>query len=127
MNIEELVILFRPIGAAEYALVLRSGFREFPARLMQEPLVSVVTTEDAALRLAGAWNVRDAASGFVGYVARFAVRGAWLERYPRRALGDDIAEAEYVIPAEHIAELNRQIVGPIQVVAEVRPEVGDDA
>ncbi len=114
-------MLYRPIGASEFALLVRNGFREFPPRLAHQPIFYPVTNEAYAAQIAREWNVRDAASGYVGYVTRFQVRTAFLARYPLRKVGGTI-HTEYWIPAEHLAELNRNIVGPIEVVAEFRAE-----
>ena len=116
----ELTVLYRPIGAAEYALLVRNAFREFPPRLAHQPIFYPVTNEAYAAQIAREWNVRDAASGYVGYVTRFQVRTEFLARYPLRKVGGTI-HTEYWIPAEHLAELNRNIAGPIEVIAEYRP------
>jgi hypothetical protein len=117
--VDELTTLYRPIGAAEYALILRSGFRAFPARLPHQPIFYPVTNEAYAAQIARDWNAKDAASGYVGYVARFRVPTDFLARYPLRKVGSTI-HTEYWIPAEHLPELNRAIVGPIDIVAEFR-------
>lgn len=119
---DELTVLYRPIGAAEYALLVRNGFREFPPRLGAQPIFYPVTDEAYAAQVAREWNVRDAASGYVGYVTRFHVRSAFLARYPLRKVGGSI-HTEYWIPAEHLPEFNRNIVGQIEVIAEYRPGV----
>ncbi len=117
---DEFTVLYRPIGAAEFALLVRSGFRSFPPRLAHQPIFYPVTNEAYATQIAREWNVRDAASGYVGYVTRFRVRTAFLARYPLRKVGGTI-HTEYWIPSEHLAEFNRSIVGPIEVIAEFRP------
>ena len=118
---ENVTLLFRPIGAAEFALLVRNGFAQWPARLPHQPVFYPVTTEAYAQRIARDWNVRDAASGFVGYVTRFAVRSDFLTRYPPRNAGSRDHQ-EYWIPAEHLAELNQNLVGPIEVIGAFRPE-----
>jgi hypothetical protein len=121
--VDELTVLYRPIGSAEYALLVRSGFREFPPQLPDQPVFYPVTDEASAAQVAREWNARDAASGYVGSVTRFALRTEFLARYPLRKVGGSL-HREYSIPAEHLPELNRNIVGPIEVVAEFRPERG---
>ena len=118
-------VLYRPIGAAEYALLVRHGFGRWPAGMPHQPVFYAVTTEAEARRIARDWNARDAASAFVGYVARFSARSAFLDRYPMRTSGARAGggdSGEYAIPAEHLDELNANIVGLIDVIAEVRPE-----
>lgn len=114
-------VLYRPIGAAEYALLVRHGFGRWPAGLPHQPVFYAVTTEAEARRIARDWNARDVASAFVGYVARFSIRSAFLERYPMRAAGARDG-GEYAIPAEHLDEINANVVGLIDVIAELRPE-----
>jgi hypothetical protein len=52
-----------------------------------------------------------------GYVTRFEVRRAFLDRYEVRQAGGR-AILEYWIPAEDLPELNANIVGLIAVTAE---------
>lgn len=119
-------VLYRPIGATEYALLVRNGFSAFPPHLPHQPIVYPVADEAYAAQLAREWNATDAASGYVGYVTRFAVRSDFLARYPKRRTGAE-AHDEYWIPAEHLPELNRNLVGPIEVIAEFRPTEPRDA
>ena len=121
MLIEETTVLYRPVGAAEFALLVRNGFSGFPARLPQQPIFYPVTTEAYAAQIAREWNTRDAASGYVGYVTRFVVRSEFLSKYPLRTVGSS-AHQEYWIPAEHLDALNRNLVGQIEVISEFRPE-----
>ena len=114
------VVLYRPIGAAELALLVRNGFREFPARLPGEQMHFPVTDHEYAAELARQWNTTDAASGYVGYVTRFEVRKEFLDGFPLRQAGSP-EQREYWIPADKMSELNRNIVGPIEVIAEFRP------
>jgi hypothetical protein len=50
-------------------------------------------------------------------VTRFRVRKDFLSRYPVRTVGNRTHQ-EYWIPAEDLAEFNRNIVGTIEVAAE---------
>jgi hypothetical protein len=91
--------------------------REFPLRLAWQPLFYPVLNEEYAVEIARDWNTKDAASGFAGFVTRFAVRADFLAQYEVRTVGAS-RHQEYWIPAERLAELNRNIVGVIEVVAE---------
>ena len=71
------------------------------------------------LRLLRDWNTKDAASGFVGYVTRFAVNVDFLTKYEVHTVGSSTHQ-EYWIPAEDLPEFNRNIVGQIEVIAEYR-------
>jgi hypothetical protein len=117
---DQVTTLYRPIGAAEYALLVRQGFAAWPPRLADQPIVHLATSEAHATIVAREWNVHDAACGFVGYVTRCAVRSAFLAPYPLRTVR--VRHHEYWIPAEHLARLNANLVGGIEVLAELRPD-----
>ena len=112
---QETVSLFRPVGQAEYELVRDSGFRAFPPRLPDQPYFYPVINIEYASQIARDWNTRDAASGFVGYVLKFAVRAEYLEAFPVRQVGD-ATHREYWIPAAELPKLNENIAGLIEVV-----------
>jgi hypothetical protein len=108
--------LYRPVGPKELELIAASGFREFPPRLAEQPIFYPVLNEEYARKIAESWNVKASGSGFV---ARFAVRSAFLARYPVQTVGSAIHQ-ELWIPAEDLAEMNRNIVGQIEVIAEFK-------
>ena len=113
---EEATTLYRPIGPKELALIAASGFREFPPRLPLQPIFYPVMNEDYARQIARDWNVKDSGAG---YVTRFAVRKAFLAKYPVQKVGSAIHQ-ELWIPAEDLADMNRNIVGQIEVIAEFK-------
>src|SRR5213592_1033932 len=104
---QETTILFRPVGPKELALIAASGFRSFPPRLPEQPIFYPVLNEAYARQIALDWNV--AASG-AGYVTRFAVRSEFLAQYRVRTVGASVHQ-ELWIPAEDVAEMNRNIEG----------------
>jgi hypothetical protein len=110
--------LFRPVGRQELDLVRHSGFRAFPPRLEGQPIFYPVLTFEYAEKIARDWNVGD--SGY-GAVLAFHVRDDFLVRYEIRTVGGR-AHQEYWIPAAQLAELNQNIVGTIEVVAEYGSE-----
>ncbi len=114
----ETTTLYRPVGSKELALIAASGFREFPPRLPEQPIFYPVLNEEYARQIARDWNV--AASG-AGYVTRFTVRKEFLARYGEQQVGASV-HRELWIPAEELAELNRNIVGLIEVIAEYKAE-----
>lgn len=118
---DELVILFRPTGAKELALVGASGFRRWPARLLGQPIFYPVTTREYAIRIARDWNVTE--SGY-GCVTRFQVRKSFMDHYPVQTVGGS-SHQEWWIPAEELELMNDQIVGLIEVIDEfgARPVV----
>lgn len=111
--------LFRPVGPHELALIEASGYREFPPRLPDQPIFYPVMNEEYARQIARDWNVN--ASG-AGYVTRFHVESAFLTRYPEQVVGAAV-HRELWIPAEDLPELNRNIIGLIEVVAEFHSEL----
>ena len=119
---EETTILFRPVGLEELDLIRASGFTAFPPRLPEQPIFYPVLNEDYAKQIARGWNAKRNNSR-VGYVTRFAVRNEFLQRYQIQTVGGAVHQ-EYWIPAEELAEFNRNIVGRIEVLAEYRNEEG---
>ncbi len=112
----ELTILYRPVGPIELKLIAASGYRNFPPRLAEQPIFYPVLNEEYARQIARDWNVP--ASG-AGYVLRFALEKAFANRYPVQKVGSSIHQ-ELWIPAEGLREMNRHIVGPIEVIAEYK-------
>ena len=106
--------LYRPVGEQELALIQASGYTAFPPRLEWQPIFYPVLNREYAAQIARDWNARD---GKRGYVTRFAVRTAFLSRYDVHRVGGAIHE-EYWIPANDLAELNRNIVDAIEVIEE---------
>ena len=119
MNETDTVTLFRPVGLDELGLIRASGFREFPPRLPEQPIFYPVLNEEYATQIARDWNTRDAASGYVGYVTRFRVRAAYLERYAVQTARSS-RHQEYWIPAEDLPVFNASVVGEIEIIAEFR-------
>jgi len=107
-------ILYRPVGPKELALIAASGYRQFPPRLPEQPIFYPVLNEEYARQIARDWNVP--ASG-AGYVVRFSLRKTFADRYAVQGVGAAIHK-ELWIPAEDLAELNQNIVGKIEVIAE---------
>jgi hypothetical protein len=117
----ETLTLFRPVGARELALIAASGYRAFPPRLPAQPIFYPVLTEAYAIEIARDWNTKDEASGFAGFVTRFAVDAAFAARFPVHTAGAS-RHQELWVPAGDLAAFNDHIVGLIEVVAEFRPE-----
>ena len=112
----ETVTLWRPTGPEELELVEQSDWRTWPPRLPGQPVFYPVLNQDYATRIARDWNVK--ASG-VGYVTRFEVEKAFLDRYEVHQAGGQTILG-YWIPAGDLEEFNAHIVGQIEVVAEYR-------
>lgn len=109
------MILFRPVGAAEYALIANSGFAAFPPRLPEQPIFYPVLNETYACEIAQRWNTRDHMSGHVGYVTRFVVDNDYVAAFPVQTVGRQYHQ-ELWIPAEELATFNRHIIGRIEIL-----------
>jgi hypothetical protein len=118
----ETITLWRPTGPDELALVEASGWRAWPPRLPEQPIFYPVLNQEYAAKIARDWNVPHSGSG---YVTRFGVRKSFLDRYQVHQVGGQTI-LEYWIPAEDLEELNANIVGTIDVVAEYR-QAGDES
>ena len=116
--ISETIVLYRPVGPKELELIAASRYREFPPRLPGQLIFYPVLNEEYARQIARDWNVP--ASG-AGYVTRFAVRKEFVARYPMHTVGGAVHQ-ELWIPAEDLAEMNRNIVGLIEVIAEFKSD-----
>lgn len=117
---EELIILFRPVGVQELRLIEEAHFKRFPPRLHFQPFFYPVLNVEYAEAIARDWNTKDAASGFAGYVTRFAVKRDFIARYDVRIVGAASVHQEYWIPAEELEEFNDNIVGKIDVIREFK-------
>lgn len=112
------IVLYRPVGPKELALIEASDWAAFPPRLPEQPIFYPVVDLDYAVQIARDWNVK--ASG-AGFVTRFAVDASYLAEFPIEQAGGR-EHREYWIPAERLDEFNAHIVGKIEVVAEFHRE-----
>ncbi|KAF3890559.1 MULTISPECIES: hypothetical protein [Nostocales] len=111
---EETVTLYRPTGPKELELVKQSGYTQWPPRLPEQPIFYPVTNEEYAKEIATKWNVKD--SG-VGYVTRFKVKKEFMDKYEIHQVGASYHK-EWWVPAEELEQLNKNIVGQIEVIGE---------
>lgn len=111
------ITLYRPTGPQELQLVAESGYRAWPPRLSGQPIFYPVLNEEYATQIARDWNAKEPSTGYRGFVTRFAVRQEFLARYEVHRVGRQVHD-EYWIPAEDLEELNHNIVGLIEVIAE---------
>jgi hypothetical protein len=117
MNELSTATLYRPVGPKELELIRQSGNRAFPPRLPEQPIFYPVLSEDYARKIARDWNVKESGAG---YVTRFKVLRAFLDRYSVREAGGR-AHQEYWIPADELDAFNAAIVGEIEVIAAFEP------
>jgi hypothetical protein len=114
-GMDELTVLYRPVGKEELELIRASGFKRFPPRLPHQPIFYPVLNEGYAR--AEKWNTRDEQSGYRGYVTKFYVRTHYLAQFPVKQVGDGL-HSEYWIPAEELENFNNHLVGQIDVTDE---------
>lgn len=112
----DLVVLYRPVGPREYALLQANGFTRWPPRLLEQPIFYPVANARYAREIAIRWNIKD--SG-VGYVTRFHVSRTAMDRYPLQKVGA-AHHTEWWVPAEELDALNDAIFGRIEVIGEYR-------
>ena len=110
------MILYRPVGPKELALIEKSRFRAFPPRLPQQPIFYPVLNFAYAEEIARDWNSTKADTGYRGFVTAFHVDDAYVARFERQIVGGAQHE-ELWVPAEDLEEFNSQIIGQIEVVA----------
>lgn len=106
------ITLFRPTGPQKLALVEAAGYLRWPPRLPDQPIFYPVTKEAYAIEIARDWNV--AASG-AGFVTRFEVRKAFMDRHAVHQVGA-AHHTEWWVPAEELDDLNDNIVDTIEVI-----------
>ena len=109
-------VLYRPVGQRELDLIRESRNLAFPPRLPEQPIFYPVLNKAYAIQIARDWNAKYNEDK-VGYVTRFSIRDEFLRRYEVQTVGGAMHQ-EYWIPAEDLAEFNRNIVGEIEVIAE---------
>lgn len=106
--------LYRPVGLIELQRIYESGMHAFPPRFPEQPIFYPVLNFTYAAQIARDWNTKS--HSFAGYVTEFTVNDSYLAQFERRIVGGHIHE-ELWVPAEQLAEFNRQILGPITVQA----------
>ena len=103
------MILFRPVGKAEYDLIAESGFTAYPPRLPEQPIFYPVLNEKYAREIAEKWNRRYPDSQYTGYVTTFKIDDAYISQFPVRMVGASYHQ-ELWIPAEELDNFNRHIM-----------------
>ena len=110
--------MFRPVGQQELELIQKTGNKEFPPRLPEQPIFYPVLSEAYATQIARDWNAKYN-DPKCGYVTRFRVRRSFLDKYEPQTVGG-VTHQEYWIPAEDLSEFNRNIEDCIEVTAEFK-------
>ena len=110
------MILYRPVGAKELALIERSGFTAFPPRLPEQPIFYPVLNEQYAVEIASRWNAKYN-DDKKGYVTQFIVDDEYVRKFPVQTAGASYHQ-ELWVPAEELDEFNSHIVGVIEIICE---------
>ncbi len=88
--------------------------REFPPRLIQQPIFYPVLNLKYARRIAREWNTPDTNSGFAGFVTKFEVSTTYLSKFEIHTAGSK-SHREYWIPAREMKSFNKAISGLIRI------------
>ena len=107
------MILYRPVGLEDLALIYDSGMKAFPARLPQQPIFYPVLQLDYARQTASDWNAKS--GGSAGYVTEFKVEDRYISGFEKHKVGGS-QHQEFWIPAEQMEEFNKHIIGHIKVL-----------
>jgi hypothetical protein len=107
------MILYRPVGTEEFALIEQNGFKRFPPRLPEQPIFYPVTNEKYASEIAKKWNLKYN-SEHKSYVLKFGINDAYIANYEVQTVGASYHQ-EYWIPAEEVDAFNKNIIGTIEV------------
>src|SRR5215216_4657987 len=110
---ENNMMLYRPVGLQELALIYDSGMKAFPARLPQQPIFYPVLQLEYARQTASNWNAKN--GDFAGYVTEFKVEEEYIGRFETHTVGESQYQ-ELWISAEEIEEFNKHITGHIKVL-----------
>lgn len=108
------IMLYRPVGLAELALIFDSEMEEFPPRLPEQPIFYPVLNQKYAEEIASKWNISDDQSGHVGYVTAFQIDD-YAKQFATQTVGGSVHQ-ELWIPAENLKEFNSHIVGKVQLI-----------
>jgi len=109
------MILYRPVGLKELALIAETNFRAFPPRLPDQPLFYPVLNFEYAEQIARDWN---ATSGdFAGFVTKFVLVDSYTSRFEVHEVGKQGVHQELWVSAEELVEFNLHIIGRILIAA----------
>ena len=108
------MVLFRPVGTEELALIRASGYTSYPPRLPWQPIFYPVLEEEYAIEIAAGWNA--AFNGdHRGYVTRFELDDAYARQFEAHTVGA-ARHRELWVPAEELDTFNHHIRGRIEVI-----------
>ena len=91
---ERPMILYRPMGLAETALVFEGAMHAFPPRLPGQPIFYPVLTAEYATQIARDWNTQG--GDYSGYVARFEIPDEFAAGFEIHTVGSGIHREMWV-------------------------------
>lgn len=106
------MILYRPMGLAETALVFEGAMHAFPPRLPGQPIFYPVLNAEYATQIARDWNTQS--GDYSGYVARFEIADEFAAGFEIHTVGGGI-HREMWVPAEELDALNSKIIGEVSL------------
>ena len=106
------MILWRPVGMRELALVFDAGMRAFPSRLPEQPIFYPVLVEAYADQIASTWNTAE--DPFAGYVVEMEISDDYASRFAPQTVGSSM-HRELWVPAEELEDFNGQLTKPLSV------------
>jgi hypothetical protein len=108
------MVLYRPMDIVELRLVYEAGMRAFPPRKPDQPIFYPVLNQEYAAEIAEKWNAVGETKS--GYVTRFKIDDNYGSRFEPKIVGTS-RHQELWIPAEELAEFNKHIEDPIEIVS----------
>ena len=109
---EKITTLYRPVGPEEMDIIKKMNYIGFLPRLLEQPIFYPVMNKEYAIQISKDWNVPAYGQGFV---LKFVVNSDFLKKYKVQNVGGK-DHNELWIPAEDLDELNKNIIGKIEVV-----------
>jgi ribosomal protein S8 len=106
--------LFRPVGLNELSLIKKSGMKEFPPRLPEQPIFYPVLNIEYARQIAKDWN-SVSAPNFVGFVTEFLVDDDYISKFEIKTEGNN-THKELRVLAEKSSKFNNHIIDKIKVI-----------
>ncbi len=80
------MLLYRPVGPKELALIAQSGYKAFPPRLSDQPIFYPVLNFEYAAQIAREWY--SAGPAGAGFVTRFEVEQSYAEQFEVHVVGN---------------------------------------
>lgn len=108
------VTLYRPVGIKELELIMETGWKKFPPRLVWQPIFYPVLNQPYAEQIASQWNTEDEFSGYCGIVTAFELKEDHYSKYAVQNVGG-VIHNELWVPSEELELFNSHIVGDIYV------------